>query len=88
MGDMTPEERAAKKKRDKARQKANKNKPTDFPAGVVGSGISGTTKSGTKSGAKVKASKESLPQMNRHERFLAAGPQFSNLQGPLGDPNS
>ena len=62
---MSPEERAAKKKRDKERQKANKKKaPTIKPAGVVGSPISGSNAWGTVSGAKVKAHKDKLPGNN------------------------
>lgn len=82
---MTPDERAAKKKRDKQRQKANKDKPlNNSAAGVVGSGISGSNSHWVKSGAKVKVTKEKLPPMRAHERLVA----FRDAQGPLGDPRA
>lgn len=69
---MTPDERAAKKKRDKQRQKENKNKPTSLRApSSVGSAVSGSNSFGGKSGAKVKAHKEVLPDMKKVDRTTA-----------------
>lgn len=68
---MTPDERAAKKKRDKQRQKANKNKATTIrPGSSVGSPISGS------GSAKVKAHKDVLPGMIRVDRTTANLPGF------------
>lgn len=68
---MSQEERAAKKKRDKERQKANKNKPRNITAaGVVGSAISGS------GGAKVRAHKDVLPGQSKMEQVISRSPQF------------
>ena len=77
---MTPEERAAKKKRDKQRQKENKNRATSIrAAGVVGSPISGS------GSAKVKASKQRLPGLSAVEQAVAMSPQFSGMLGRAVD---
>lgn len=77
---MSPEERAAKKKRDKQRQKDNKNRATSIkPAGVVGSAISGS------GSAKVRASKQRLPGMSATEQAIALSPQFDGMLGRASD---
>ena len=68
---MTPDERAAKKKRDKQRQKDNKNKATNLRAsGVVGSPISGS------GSAKVRAHKDVLPGMKKVDRTTSMLPGY------------
>ena len=77
---MTPEERAAKKKRDKQRQKANKGRATEIKAaGVVGSAISGS------GSAKVRASKDKTPGMSRLEQTISMSPQFSGMLGKAAE---